>query len=295
MKFDKLEMTENAKTYTSSLESNIVNLRIIWCRIADNSNSKWNMNRHYHSFYELHVALEGYVVLEIAKENVRLNHGNLVLIPPRQSHVFQEISSEYREFVVGFYLDSTSPHPDGQHIQRALQTPEIIMPTPVTAQARVHVDSCVFCINHQPYFSSAIIMNLYLLLLEISRQIAPQAEEEPLSTNELIAKIQYYISSTISDGLTTKDIASYVNISPRHLNRLLETQLHKSVNELITEEKMKLIRRLLSSTDMTLDQIATLAGFSNPYNMSRAFKKEEGMSPGKYRYSLNQVGGISLD
>ncbi len=54
------------------------------------------------------------------------------------------------------------------------------------------------------------------------------------------------------------------------------------------EEKMAYIRRLLKTTDMTLEHIAQLSGFTNAYNMSRAFKNREGMPPGEYRKSLHK-------
>ena len=54
------------------------------------------------------------------------------------------------------------------------------------------------------------------------------------------------------------------------------------------EEKMNCIRRLLRTTDMTLDHIAQLSGFTNAYNMSRSFKKQEGMAPGEYRKTMQK-------
>ena len=45
------------KEYKGSLQSDFVNISVVWLRITGDCahDSKWNMKRHHHSFYELHV------------------------------------------------------------------------------------------------------------------------------------------------------------------------------------------------------------------------------------------------
>jgi len=43
------------------------------------------------------------------------------------------------------------------------------------------------------------------------------------------------------------------------------------------------VKELLLDTDLKLNQIAAMTGFSNPKYMSKVFKQEEGMLPNEYR------------
>ena len=290
MKKNESEEKFQEKTYKGSILSDLINLSIIWVRVADNSFSKrkWNMKEHYHAFFELHYVLEGNAGFQVDNESFVLDKGNYLLIPPKHPHEFQSLSYDYREFVVGFYLDFPSLHPDGQYIQSALKEMEVIKPLTAGIHSQSYIQNCLGYIGAQPYFSSAVVMNIYLFLLEMARQIAPQTEELLSDSGQLIGEVKYYITSNISEGITTEAVAAHLNISTRHLNRLVQEELQKSVSDLIMEEKMNCIRKLLSSTNMTLDQVADLAGFTNAYNMSRSFKKQEGMSPGEYRRSLRK-------
>ncbi|MDO4293995.1 MAG: AraC family transcriptional regulator [Eubacteriales bacterium] len=279
------------KTYKGSMQSSIIDLRLVWARVASNivPHPKWNTKKHYHAFYELHYVLSGNCSISIDGTCYCLQAKEYLLIPPKHPHMFAEISPDYKEFVVGFYIDFTVSHPDACYIQSALFSLEKnIQIFPSDPAISCYISDIVRYLENSHYFSSAILMNLYLVLLQFSIKAAPAAAGPIRDEGQLIAEVKSFISSNISDGLTTETVALHMNISPRHLNRLVQNRLSKSVNDLIMEEKMNCIRNLLSTTDITLDQVAELSGFTNSYNMSRAFKKQEGMSPGEYRRSLRK-------
>ena len=274
------------------INSDIVNLQIIWARLADNKTSEntWNMKTHHHAFYEIHFVLQGEATIKVDDNHIHLMTENLLIVPPKRDHAFLALTEDYREFVAGFYMDFSTVHPDSQYLAKAVSVLENARPISASAQCMYYIRDCLRCIQERPYFSSVLVMNIYLLMLEISRQIVGDRtlEGTVADSDQIMEEIRYYILSNISEGITTEDVASYMNISSRHLNRLLKKEMQISVNGIILKEKMNCIRRLLSSTDMTLEQIAEMAGFTNAYNMSRAFKKQEGMSPGEYRKALRK-------
>lgn len=47
--------------------------------------------------------------------------------------------------------------------------------------------------------------------------------------------------------------------------------------------RIEKVKRLLLDTTLKLNQIAELAGYSDPKYMSRVFKEEVGMLPGEFR------------
>ena len=278
------------KEYKGSLQSDFVNISVVWLRITGDCahDLKWNMKRHHHSFYELHVALEGFVRMEVDGHETRLEKGNCLLLPSKCPHSFLEISPEYKEFVAGFYLDFSEIGFDGGYIRNAMKDVVPWKPIASSQPLRQYMEDCIRQMHSQPYLPTGVALNICLLLLELSRQVMPSSEGLQVNEESLVSDIRYYIASNLSKGITTETVAAYAHISARHLNRILQTQAQKSVNDLIMEEKMAYIHRLLKTTDMTLEHIAQLSGFTNAYNMSRAFKNREGMPPGEYRKSLHK-------
>lgn len=280
-----------ANTSKASIQSDVVNLSVIWVREADNlsPDRHWNTKEHYHAFYELHAALEGHVDMNVDEKLLRLEKGSYLLIPPKYRHCFGTMSADYREFVAGFYMDFSNVGPDGKLIQGALKRLDAAEVLACSTGMQGYVADCLRYARNVSGYSVGIAINLCLILLEIASQVSPESvAAEMLDEEKLLDEIKIFIASNLSNGINTEKVASHMHVSARHLNRLLKTKLHKSVSDLIMDERMGCIRRLLTTTDMTLEHIAELAGFSNAYNMSRAFKKQEGMSPGEYRRSLRK-------
>jgi AraC-like DNA-binding protein len=50
---------------------------------------------------------------------------------------------------------------------------------------------------------------------------------------------------------------------------------------------------LLHTTDASLAQIASQAGYATEFSFSKAFKRTFGIAPGAYRGQPNQVPGLS--
>ena len=99
------------KEYKGSLQSDFVNISVVWLRITGDCahDLKWNMKRHHHSFYELHVALEGFVRMEVDGHETRLEKGNCLLLPskcpPFLSRDFTGVQRIRGRLLSGFFRD----------------------------------------------------------------------------------------------------------------------------------------------------------------------------------------------
>ncbi|MEG2987617.1 MAG: helix-turn-helix transcriptional regulator, partial [Lachnospiraceae bacterium] len=56
-----------------------------------------------------------------------------------------------------------------------------------------------------------------------------------------------------------------------------------SFTETVRSIRMEKIKRLLIDSELKLNQIADMAGYSDPKYMSKVFKEETGMLPAEYR------------
>lgn len=97
-----------------------------------------------------------------------------------------------------------------------------------------------------------------------------------------------YIEGNIRLPINSQTIADYLGISRSHLYRLFTSEIGTTVNHYVQTVRIESACRLLSTTDLTVKDIATNIGFSNPMYFNQVFRKYMGMTPGEYRRRNNK-------
>ena len=82
---------------------------------------------------------------------------------------------------------------------------------------------------------------------------------------------------------TVAEYAGILNKSPKTIYNIFSKLNSKSALQYIQERKMLEARRLLSYTDMRINEIAYEIGFDDIQTFSRFFKKQEGVSPSEFK------------
>lgn len=99
-----------------------------------------------------------------------------------------------------------------------------------------------------------------------------------------IRRILEYIEQNIGDpDINVDGMASAACVSRSALNRKLRTLLDTTPNDLLRITRLQKAQRMLSQTELNINEIAYNCGFSDPKYFSRCFKSEFGMSPRAYR------------
>lgn len=127
------------------------------------------------------------------------------------------------------------------------------------------------------------------LLQKTQREIEPLGIVTRQSTDILaiddsnIAAALQFIRENACQGVTVEAITEHVGVSRSMLERGFRQYLKRSPHAEIRLVQLKRVRDLLAETDLPLDRIAYLAGFTHPEYMSVVFKRELGETPGQYR------------
>ena len=74
-----------------------------------------------------------------------------------------------------------------------------------------------------------------------------------------------------------------MGVSAKTLNNIVKDVVNTSAKSFIDERTVMRIKRLLISTDHSIKEIAYLAGFSDPTNFYKYFKKFADSSPEAFR------------
>jgi LacI family transcriptional regulator len=84
-----------------------------------------------------------------------------------------------------------------------------------------------------------------------------------------------------------KDVIRQAAMSRSVLERKFRQYLGHSPQAEIRLVQLKRVRELLAESDLPLNEIAALAGYTHPEYMSVVFKRATGQTPGQFRAASN--------
>ena len=82
-------------------------------------------------------------------------------------------------------------------------------------------------------------------------------------------------------------IAETLNISPGYLSGLLKTLTGQSTQQHLHGKLIELAKEKLSTTNLTVSEIAYELGFEHLQSFSKLFKIKTNLSPLEFRHSFN--------
>ncbi|MCU6708906.1 helix-turn-helix domain-containing protein [Paenibacillus sp. J5C_2022] len=96
-----------------------------------------------------------------------------------------------------------------------------------------------------------------------------------------------YIKGNFHSDISIEQFARELNMSIGHFSRSFKEAVGEKYVEYLLRCRMKAAKRLLADTELKLDDIALQVGYLSRNSFIKAFRKHEGVTPGKYRESLS--------
>lgn len=256
-----------------------------WCRVAYKRLGKQNTKPQRHSFFELHLCLNGRCDYLIDGKPLTLTAGGFILIPPQRQHTILEASEDFEKFIWGF-----APNDDREteSLANACQSVTAVCGVPdewyrsierILTEGSMSGDCSVSVIRGE-------LCYLYVGLCRHFGALLPTETHPVQKVGIRTSAVREFIKDNIATQLTIGDIAEQFYMSERQLERTCHAECGMTVGELIRAIRVEAIRDLLTNTTLPISEIAQRTGFSDRYSMSRFFKKEEGLPPARYRISL---------
>ncbi len=284
--FDKSKLTNASKILNRicpHIQNELFSLDIYWCRVAYREN--WNYSLHKHSFFELHVPIEGSAKYSLNK-TITVKKGDMLLFAPDTQHKLENATEDFSEFVFSFDIQSPSTLKDV-----LLSKMKGFFKGVATDYTYLAIDNMLkTALNAHFGFNESIAHQLSILCIELFQTITGQSGvQSETITNDMRIKLAIkYIDDNISSPVSSLDVADCVHISLRHLNRLTENALSLSVAELILSRKIRQAKRLMTDPAKSLAAVSEATGFSSQQQFSKAFKRIEGLTPSQYKKDLGK-------
>src|SRR5262249_42773579 len=111
--------------------------------------------------------------------------------------------------------------------------------------------------------------------------------------NPEIAAALRYIHEHACQGITVWDVLKRVPLSRTRLGGLFRKYLGRSRRAEIRVVQLQQVKRLLVTTDWSLERIAERTGYRHPEYLSVLFKRLTGQTPSEYRHQAG-AGADSL-
>jgi AraC family transcriptional regulator, transcriptional activator of pobA len=148
--------------------------------------------------------------------------------------------------------------------------------------------------NIDKFSQDIIIAQLELLLTYAERFYQRQFITRKIANHKILDRlentlVEYFDDDTlIKNGIpTVQNIAGALNVSPNYLSALLKVLTGQSTQQHIHDKLIEKAKEKLSTTSLSVSEIAYELGFEHPQSFSKLFKTKTSLSPLAFRHSFN--------
>ncbi len=112
-----------------------------------------------------------------------------------------------------------------------------------------------------------------------------QDEKSTRGMERYVQRAEQYVRDHFATLVTLREAAEHAGIGYDHLRHMVKALRGRSLVHYLTEVRIERAKTLLSHSQLTLKEIATLCGFRDEYYFSAVFRRVVFMPPGRYRAS----------
>ena len=137
--------------------------------------------------------------------------------------------------------------------------------------------------DHGPDLSHAVAGWLVLFTHRAGGQSQFSPQLTPAAAEPQLRALQGWMAEHLDADLSVATLATRCAMSPRHFARLFRAQVGTTPAAYVEALRIDAARRLLETTDLTIDQVARRVGFHSDAVLHRAFARTVRTTPGTYR------------
>jgi AraC-like DNA-binding protein len=137
-------------------------------------------------------------------------------------------------------------------------------------------------------YADAARAHLTLLLVQLGR-LHPALPAAP-DGEPLLAAVLDLIDDRYHEPISLRDVAAAIGLTPGHLTTAIGRRTGRTVQQWITERRMREARRLLADTDLTIAEIAPRVGYREAGYFVRRFRTAHGVTPAAWRRAGRPAG-----
>jgi len=154
--------------------------------------------------------------------------------------------------------------------------------------------SCEIDANMDAFTQDLLVSNIDLLLKYCDRFYNRQFLTRKKANTDLLTRLEALLDDYFKNGQllergipTVQYVAGELHLSPNYLSDMLRVQTGQTTQQHIQNRVIEKAKELLSTTSLSVSEIAWHLGFEHPQSFHRLFKNRTSVSPLEFRQSFN--------
>ena len=230
------------------------------------SSGEWIHPKRIINSFEIILVLEGTVyIAEEAREYTLQKNQLLVLEPYKEHYGYKKTSKPVSFYWFHFLTDFEIPLKS--------YTKNDIYEIKQLLKKLLHLTNSS---GYSPYAVDAAGLLVYEELKQLS-------SEERSSNHALAVQIEEYIRNNIKSDITISNIARHFGYNPDYIGKYFKKSRSIGLKEYLTEQRLKLAKDLLLTTNMSVKQISKELGYSEENVFIKFFTYHEITTPVAFR------------
>lgn len=225
---------------------------------------------HSHTFWQIIIVLGGTFVVKSGGASYDLSAGWVHILPPGEKHILRSGPEGYSQ--VGIDVDPDSP--EGAALAGYFGSPAVFRSSDAERIASVIKDN----VKSRVRASDALVAGCVK-----SAVWAFIAEKQRASIDPAAKKLSEWIDLHLSEHVTLEMISGEMFLSVPHLERICRKNYGCGIIALLNKRRFERASSYLLATQLTVGEIAEMAGFDEVSNFSAFFRRRAGVSPRDYR------------
>jgi AraC-like DNA-binding protein len=145
--------------------------------------------------------------------------------------------------------------------------------------------------NIDKFSQDVIIAHLELLFTYGERFYHRQFITRKVTNHTMLDRLEAVLTNYFKEGNkglpTVQYVSEALNVSPNYLSGLLKVLTGQSTQQHIHDKVIEVAKEKLSTTQLSVSEIAYELGFEHPQSFSKLFKTKTNLSPVEFRQSFN--------
>ncbi len=256
---------------------------------------------HSHGYVEVLTAINGVFQIDFLNSpSVEMTPNMVCVIPSNCHHSTKALSPDAAKLAIRFSYHQTKPKaeyvPVYEQVDRMFEQTirpvvmEADIMTAVMKSLRIELGTDEFASDISTY---VLLQQFYIHLL---RSMMPEVEKQKTEVlfqeddNRRYYRIEQFLSERYAEQITADDLAETLGLSKRQLDRAMKELFNSSFRQELIKTRLSKAAKLLAKTDVPIEQIAEMVGYTSVTGFYIAFKKTFGVASSEYR-KQNRVKG----
>ena len=273
--------------------------------LVENKNNKIDLSKFpgsfVHSFYKISLKTKLTGRIKYGQGYYDFDEGGLLFKAPNQVSSNAEISQDHSGFTVLFHSDFLAGYPLAKEINQygffSYSVNEALHLSDKEKSTIISIFKNMEEELNSPIddFSQDIVISQIELLLNYSNRFyRRQFLTRKVLNNNLLQKLEEILNDhfnnekLLKDGIpTVHSLAEQLNMSPSYLSDMLRSLTGQNTQQHIHNKLIEKAKEKLSTTSLSVSEIAYGLGFEHSQSFSKFFKTKTNQSPLQFRAMFN--------